>query len=145
MGLDKLFPNNILFNEYHLNHLDENMEMQVSGISGSCMMIKAIIFNDIGNFDEQFYLYQEDSDFCLRVIKSGWRVYYVPDAQIIHAGGEGGTKANIQRAIFEWHLSYFKFYRKHYAQDYLLPFNILFYMLMAIKLVLTYFTIPFRK
>ncbi len=144
-GLDKLFPMNTSFNRYHLNYIDENMQTKVRGLSGSCMMIRYSTLNIIGNFDEQFFLYQEDSDICLRALNNGWDINYIPKAEIIHTGGAGGTDSHFIFLLYQWHLSYFKLYRKHYSKDYNILFNIFFYLIMCMKLILTFATIPFRK
>ena len=143
--LDKLFPSIPMFNRYHLSHIDENEQIKVGGLSGSCMMARYSILDYIGNFDEQFFLYQEDSDLCLRVLASGWNIDFVPEATIIHAGARGGTESNLHRAILEWHTSYYKLYRKHFERDYIFLFNILIYIMMIIKLILAFIWIPFRN
>ena len=144
-GLDKLFPMRKVFNGYHLSYIDENIQTQVGGLSGACMMIRYNTINIIGKFDEQYFLYQEDSDICLRALKNGWDINYIPKAEIIHTGGAGGTASHYLLLLFHWHLSYFKLYRKHYSKDYNIMFNIIFYLIMATKLLLTFATIPFRK
>ena len=134
-----------VFNGYHLSYIDENEQTQVDGLSGSCMMIRYNAINIIGKFDEQYFLYQEDSDICLRALKEGWDINYIPKAEIIHTGGAGGTSSHYLLFLFHWHLSYFKLYRKHYSKDYNIMFNIIFYLIMGIKLLLTFAIIPFRK
>lgn len=144
-GLTRIFPKNPGINEYQLGHLDENEQMEVGAVSGSCMMIRRKTLDSVGNFDERYFLYQEDSDYCLRAAGQGWEIHYVPQSEIIHAGGLGGTKTNPFRSVFEWHWSYFMLYRKHFARDYFFMFNFLFYLMMGIKLVLTWVIVPFRK
>ena len=145
IGLDKLFPMNPTFNGYHLSHIDENKQTEVGGLSGSCMMIRYETLETIGNFDEQFFVYQEDSDICIRVLDNNWNIYYIPTANIIHTGGEGGTADHILFLLFHWHLSYYKLYKKHFSKDYNSLFNLLFYLMMGIKFILSFFTLPFRK
>jgi len=122
--------------------------MEVGGVSGSCMMMRKEIRDTVGYFDEQFFLYQEDSDFCIRVAEAGWKVHYVPTSQIIHAGGLGGTlvsRSHIYISVLEWHRSYFKLYRKHFAHEYPFLFNIFYYAAMALKLAFGLARTPFRR
>ena len=58
--------------------------------------------NIFGYFDEKYFAYQEDSDYCLRAIKSGWKVYYNPKAVVIHKGGSGGSNSVPYKSTFEW-------------------------------------------
>jgi len=135
LGLAKRYPNDQRFTGYHLNHLDENEINEVSGVSGSCMVIRRKTLKDIGYFDEQFFAYQEDSDYCLRAKERGWKVYYNPHSIVKHRGGMGGANSVPMKAIFEWHRSYYKYYFKHFADDYSMIFNIFYSIAMAGKLI----------
>lgn len=53
-------------------------------VSGCCMLIKREVFEEIGLLDERFFLYFEDSDFCLRARKAGYRIYVEPKSVIFH-------------------------------------------------------------
>ena len=64
LGLAKIFPQNKIFTGYQLNHLDVKDTNEVSGVSGSCMLIDQEVIDEIGYFDEKYFAYQEDSDFC---------------------------------------------------------------------------------
>lgn len=135
-GLAKLFPTRPFFNRYLLTHLDENQTHPVDGVSGSCMVIRREVIDQIGYLDETFFAYQEDADYCLRARRAGWKVYYHPEAQITHFGGQGGSRVQPYRSILAWHQSYYLLYRKHFAADYFFVFNWLYFAAMALKLLL---------
>jgi len=137
LGLSFLFPNNQKFTGYHLNHLSENELNQVSGVSGSCMVLKQSVINSIGYLDERYFAYQEDSDYCLRAINDGWKIYYDPRGVVIHHGGVGGAHSVPLQAIFEWHRSYYRYYKKHFSNDYSVLFNVFYYFVMITKLIMT--------
>ena len=59
---------------------------------------------------------------------------YVPQAKITHYGGQGGSKVQVYRSVFQWHRSYYLYYRKNLAKSYFFLVNWLFYALMAVKL-----------
>jgi GT2 family glycosyltransferase len=134
-GLAKLFPQKAFFTGYLLTHLDEDQTNLVDGVSGSCMLVSREVVEQIGYLDEVFFAYQEDADYCLRARKAGWQVYYYPEAQITHFGGQGGSRVQPYRSIVAWHKSYFIYYRKHFAADYLFLFNWLYYAAMGVKFV----------
>lgn len=100
------------------------------------MIIRREVFEKIGYLDELFFAYQEDADYCLRTRKAGWQVYYYPEAQITHFGGQGGSRVQPTRSIWAWHKSYYLYYRKHFAADYFFLFNWLYYAAMGLKLLL---------
>ncbi len=136
-GLSSLFPHSKLFGGYLLNYLDEDSVQEVDGVSGSCMLIRRQVIEQVGLFDERFFAYQEDADYCFQVKKAGWKVIYLPTAKIIHYGGHGGSRVQPYRSIFEWHRSYYLYYQKNLAKDYFFLFNWIYYLLMGIKLALS--------
>ena len=135
-GLAKRFPDKAFFNGYLLTHLPEDQIHPVDGVSGSCMFIRREVVDQIGYLDERFFAYQEDADYCLRARQAGWQVYYNPEAQITHFGGQGGSRVQPYRSIWAWHKSYFLYYRKHFAGDYFFLFNWLYYVAMGVKLLM---------
>jgi len=60
----------------------------VDWASGACLLVTAACARDVGPWDESFFLYSEETDFCLRARDRGWRVRYTPAAQAVHLGGE---------------------------------------------------------
>lgn len=78
--------NNYTGKTYHQN-TDTKIAIQtkqVAYVSGCCMMIDTQVINDIGKFDERFFLYYEDVDFCLRAREAGYAIYSTPDAMVYH-------------------------------------------------------------
>jgi len=144
-GLSRLFPHDRRFAGYLMTYLDENLTHEAEAVSGSCMMIRRQVIEQIGYQDENFFAYQEDTDYCRRARLAGWKVFYDPSAQIVHYGGEGGSNVQPFRSIIEWHRSYYLYYRKHFAGDYLFVFNAIYYFGMLVKLGLSLFVNLFRK
>jgi hypothetical protein len=137
LGLSSLFPKSKFFSEYLMSYMPEDQTHIVAGVSGSCMLVRREVIDQIGYLDERFFAYQEDADFCLRARRAGWQVYYFPQAQIIHYGSQGGSRVEPYRSIIEWHKSYYQYYRKNFASDYFFLFNGLYYLAMFVKLILS--------
>ncbi len=144
-GLSARFPKSELFGGYLLNYLPEDETHEVAGVSGSCMLARHAMIEKIGYLDERYFAYQEDADFCFRARQAGWKVVYFPQAQIIHYGGQGGSKTQPYRSIFEWHRSYYRYYRKNLAAHYFFLFNWFYYGLIGIKLSLALLMNLFSK
>ena len=144
-GLSRLFPHDARFSGYLQSHLDENETHDVPAISGSCMLIRKDVIDQIGVLDEAYFAYQEDTDYCVRARKGGWKVTYLPASQITHIGGKGGAKSQPYKAIYEWHRSYLIYYRKHLARDYFFLFNWLYYAAMGVKLLISLTLNLFRR
>jgi GT2 family glycosyltransferase len=145
LGLSARFPKSKFLGQYQLNYIDEDETHSVAGVSGSCMLIRREVFDQIGFLDERFFAYQEDADFCRRARQAGWQVYYYPQAQIIHFGGQGGSRIEPYRSIFAWHKAYFQYYRKHLARDYFFLFNWFYYLAMLLKLFASLVVNYFKK
>lgn len=144
LRLGRLFPRNKKLNGYLQSWLPEDEIAEVKAVSGSCMFIRRKTWEQVGDFDEQFFAYQEDSDYCKRAWQKGWKVMYVPLSSIIHYSGEGGSKAQPAKSIFEWHRSYYLYYRKYFAKDHFFLFNWFYYLLMVAKLLFALFKNLFK-
>lgn len=60
----------------------------VDWVPGASMMIRPLVFDAIGGFDETYFLYFEETDFCFRAKKAGYSTWYVPESRIMHIAGE---------------------------------------------------------
>jgi GT2 family glycosyltransferase len=65
---------------------------EVDAISGACMMLDRHAFEEVGGFDERYFMYSEDVDLCLRIARMGWHNYCVSTAMVTHHGGRSSTK-----------------------------------------------------
>ena len=144
-GLSKRYPRSKVFARYLMTYLDENEVNEVEAVSGSCMFIRRAVVAQIGYLDEMYFAYQEDTDFCFRARQAGWKIYYVPQAEIIHFGGQGGSKVEVYHSIYQWHRSYYLYYRTHLARDYFFLLNWMFYAGMGVKLLLNLAATFLRK
>ena len=136
-GFSTLFPHSKFFGGYLLNYMDEDEIYEVDGVSGSCMVVRREVIDQIGYLDERYFAYQEDADFCFQAKKAGWKIYYYPEAKIRHYGGLGGSRVYPYRSIYAWHRSYFLYYRKNLAEDYFFLFNWFYYLAMGFKFILS--------
>ncbi len=114
-GLSRLFPRSTVMARYNLTYLDENEVNEVDAVSGAFLMVRREVLATVGGLDDNFFLYGEELDFCLRVKRAGLTVMYYPNAQIIHYKGEC-SKSNGRKAAFEFHRAMYLFHKKHYAQ-----------------------------
>lgn len=90
LEFSKLFPQIKILGGYLLNYLDEKEVNKVDSFLGSCMFICQQMLQQIGELDERFYLL--DIDGCFDAKKAGWKIIYLPTAQIIQFGGQGGSR-----------------------------------------------------
>lgn len=100
----KSFPSNKM-------HLETPTAVEI--ISGACMFFRAEDFNAIGGFDTIFFLYCEEEDICKRIWNYGKQIYFLPEAEVFHAGG-GSSIRNIALEK-EFYISYKLLIDKHFS------------------------------
>ncbi|HZX48094.1 MAG TPA: glycosyltransferase family 2 protein [Nitrospirota bacterium] len=72
---------------------DGNEPSIVDTVSGACLMIKRVVFENVRMFSPEYYMYSEDIDLCFKVKEAGWNTYYIPMAVIIHHGGTSSIQS----------------------------------------------------
>lgn len=115
-GLAKLFPKSKRFGAYHLSFLDEHKNHEVEILSGAFMMIKKEALDKVGLLDESFFMYGEDIDLSYRIMKGGYKNYYIADTSIIHYKGES-TKKHSVNYVKIFYQAMAKFARKHFSKQ----------------------------
>lgn len=135
--LDNLFPRIKFFNSHYGLESECLEEQYWENISGACLMIKREVIEKIGLMDENFFLYFEETDWCLRAIKKGYKILYVPSASIIHFVGGSGIPYK-KRNVFAYYESQLYFFKKHYGN---IHYTIL-YLLDLFGFTFRHFIIP---
>jgi N-acetylglucosaminyl-diphospho-decaprenol L-rhamnosyltransferase len=77
-------------------HMSQKMSQQVDWICGASMMVRRAVLEALGGLDEGYFLYFEETDFCLRARRAGFATWYVPESRVMHVGGQstGVTERN---------------------------------------------------
>jgi N-acetylglucosaminyl-diphospho-decaprenol L-rhamnosyltransferase len=117
----------------------------VEAVNGACMLIRRAALDQVGLFDERFWMYMEDLDLCYRIREAGWLTWYEPAAQVIHvkAGTSGPVRSpRLERAF---HYGMYRFYRKHYAPEHSRFSSWLVYVGIWLRLGARMSTIPLRR
>lgn len=140
-----LFKNDRL---YHLTDRNMNVVHEVDSVVGAFMLMSKRVLEEVGYFDEDYFLYGEDLDLCFRIKNAGFKVMYVPEVKVIHVKGvSSGIKKHSQEdsnadiSTKNSSINYFYstmkiFYKKHYAKKYPFFINWIVYVGIDIKLLL---------
>ena len=119
LGLKRLVPVRLLravAGEWlgrHFGQLDPHRRPRsVNYVTGACMLIRREVAERLGGFDEQFFLYFEEKDFCLRACQQGWSVYFDPEAEVVHLIG-GSSKGDPATTVVERFRSLRQYHDKH--------------------------------
>jgi GT2 family glycosyltransferase len=124
--LSRLFPNNPTFSKYNLSWADPDQELEVDALSGSCMMVRRQVVDEVGLLDEDIFMFGEDIDWCWRIKQAKWKVFYTPVSVVYHVHGASSRLIPMKTTIY-LHNGMAVFYKKHLAQKYWGPFNALVY------------------
>ena len=129
-GLAKIFPNSMFFNGYHLGYHNLDSIHEIDAGAGAAMLVRRKVGEEIGWWDEDYFWYGEDLDFCYRVKQKKDKIIFYPDVVILHHKGVSGgikkhskqissagnkTRRVAQSARFDAMLI---FYHKHYKKKY---------------------------
>ncbi len=86
--------------------------IEVDSVIGACMIIRRQAIEQVGLLDEGYFLFLEETDWCYRMRKEGWKVYHVPQAEIYHFQGKSAEKDK-KRAKVEYYCSRYHFFKKN--------------------------------
>ena len=122
------------------SHIQSNPKIEIAEmrfISGACMFFKKEIFNNLGGFEENFFLYFEESDFCLRAHKI-YKNYQINTIQVKHNVGssvevENTDKKNNLIELYNWHFIWSKFY--YYKKNYGYVFSLFYFFPIIIRII----------
>lgn len=129
---------------YHLTYKDMTKTHEVDSIAGAFFFTRKSVLDQVGSFDEDYFLYAEDIDLCFRIKKSGYKIIYEPSVEVIHQKGvSSGLKKHSQdiaqadkqtklKAFESFYESMRTFYKKHYEKKY--PFFINWLVYLGINL-----------
>lgn len=112
-GLAALFPKSRLFGRYYMRYLNENEVGEIEIISGACMLLRRETLDKVGLLDEDFFMYGEDIDLSYRILKGGYKNYFLP-TRMLHYKGESTEKSSF-RYTYTFYQAMRLFFRKHYA------------------------------
>lgn len=81
---------------------------------GACLLLRRSALEAVGPLDEGFWMYSEDTDLCYRIHRAGWKVYYLPDVEVVHFGGASSKQCRPE-SVGRLYRSKIRFFRKHYG------------------------------
>ncbi|MFC1627324.1 glycosyltransferase [Patescibacteria group bacterium] len=111
--ISRLFPNNPIAKTYWVKGQQIKQPISVDVVPGSAFMIRKSVFKKLKGFDENFFLYFEESDLCQRLKTKGYQLYILPQGKVIHYWASCTSQSDKIKHIFNQ--SRFYFFKKHYS------------------------------
>ncbi len=109
------WPDNPWSRWYHCAALSPDREHDVDWLNGACLMVRRDVIEQVGAFDEGFFMYSEELDLCKRAKAAGWRVVYVPDAVVVHHEGKSSEQVVVARHV-HFNRSKVRYFGKHHGR-----------------------------
>jgi len=110
--LSKLFPKSRFFGREQISWWDRTEVREVDVVTGCFMLVRRIAIEQVGLMDERFFMYGEETDWCYRFKKAGWRILFTQGAEIIHIGKASSNQMKPQM-VLQLKASILLFFRKH--------------------------------
>ena len=112
--LDKMLPKSKLTGGYLLTWWDYKERREVEQVCGACLFVRREAWEAIRGFDPAYFMYFEDTDFCVRMRRAGWPIWYLPEARIQHrlGGSSGGDWRVRARMIAAYNQSRYYFWTR---------------------------------
>jgi GT2 family glycosyltransferase len=111
LHLDVFWP----YAVYRVQNWDLTRPRQVETLLGACLMLRRAALDSIGPLDEDYFIYSEEVDLCLRLRRRGWHLIWAPQAVVMHRGGE--STRQVAAAMFvRLYQGKILFFRKHHGR-----------------------------
>jgi GT2 family glycosyltransferase len=86
--------------------------IEVDSVIGACMMVRRTAIEQVGLLDEDYFLFLEETDWCYRMKRAGWKIYHVPQAEVYHYQGKSVERER-KKAKLEYYRSRYLFFKKN--------------------------------
>jgi N-acetylglucosaminyl-diphospho-decaprenol L-rhamnosyltransferase len=113
--LQQWFPDNRVLRRYYIRDRGDDEVQEVDWVVGACLLARRQAIEQVGLLDEKFFMYSEEMDWCRRFKERGWRVVYLPTAQVIHHEAKSSEQVKSLQHI-QFQRSKALYFRKHHGR-----------------------------
>ncbi len=124
LGLSRLFSSSKVFGAYRMTWFNYDSVIEVDQPMGTFLMLRKAVIEQVGMLDEQFTIFFNEVDWCLRCKRAGWRIFFSPDVTLTHYGGASTSQVGPAMA-WESRRGLLQFYAKHYRAPLYLPLRLI--------------------
>jgi N-acetylglucosaminyl-diphospho-decaprenol L-rhamnosyltransferase len=113
--LQRWLGGSALLRRFYMADRPDDRHHDVDWLVGACIMVRADVVRRVGVFDDRFFMYSEEVDLCRRIKSAGWRIVYLPEAEVVHHEGRS-SEQNLTARDLRFHESRFLYYAKHHGR-----------------------------
>jgi len=130
----KLFPR--LAGQWFPEFSAHDRIREVDWVIGASLMVRRETVEQVGLKDERYFIFHEETDWCLQIKRAGWKVYFVPDARVIHYGGQTVSGMWGNKVVLEYYKGKHLFLKKNFGGATLLIHRAFLGLLLSLRLIL---------
>ena len=104
-----------LLAHYYMQDQPDDATSEVDWLTGACLLVRREVLEQVGGLDEDYFMYSEELDWCRRIKTAGWRIVYLPAAQIMHHVGKSSEQAVTARHI-NFQRAKLRYFRKYHGR-----------------------------
>lgn len=123
-------------------HANPPRTEKIEVLSGACIMVKREVFEAVGGFTEQYFMYGEDADFCFKIAHAGYGVYYTPGTSVIHHGGGCSRQAKSNFSNVMIRESVYRFLKLNHGLAWAVTYRVAMAVSSVIRLPLIFLLLP---
>jgi GT2 family glycosyltransferase len=113
--LQKWFPRHLALRRYYALDVPDHAASRVDWVQGACLMVRRAVIDQVGLLDDAYFMYSEELDWQRRMASAGWKVVYLPEAQIVHHEGKSSEQVVAFRHI-RYQCSKVRYFSKHHGR-----------------------------
>jgi GT2 family glycosyltransferase len=133
-GFSAFFPESSRFNGWKMGDFDHKSARKVDQPAGAALLVRGDLLRSLNGFDENFPMFFNDVDLCKRIKNKGYAIWYLPEIVIQHLGGSSVKQVKMKMAISS-HISFFRYFEKHFTRMYQQPLNFIVGILLYLSLI----------
>lgn len=130
--LDSLYP----LAQYRMNGWPQDTPRPVDTVQGAALLVRREVIDRVGRMDSSYFMYSEEVDWCLRIRRAGWLIYWVPQSRIVHYGAQS-TRQVASRMFLQLYRGKLQYFRKHYGRAYALVYKAVLLVASAARILVT--------
>ena len=122
--------------DYRMQSWDRRRPHEVDVLQGACLMLRREALDEVDLLDEDYFMYSEEVDLCYRLRKAGWSIHWLPQAKVVHHGGQSSKQVPIESFLnlYKGKITYF---RKHHGTAAALAYKLLLVAASLVRLVVS--------
>ena len=113
--MQQYWRDNRVLRRYYCQDLPTDQPQAVDWVVGACIMLRRAALDQVGLFDEGYFMYSDELDWCFRAKRTGWQVYHLPQAKVVHYHGKSSEQNLLAREL-RFQDSKLRFFGKHYGR-----------------------------